>query len=77
MHYHLVIHPKNWRMGSICFIDGEAILWRSPFLKEVQDKLVSFQNSTGLACTSQNKRMILRMKLLDSCAAGTSKPIPS
>jgi hypothetical protein len=29
-------------MGGVLFIDGKAILWRSPFPERVQEKLVSF-----------------------------------
>jgi hypothetical protein len=34
-------------MGGVWFIDGEALLWQTPFPLEVQEKLVSYKNPAG------------------------------
>jgi hypothetical protein len=39
-------------MGGVWFIDGESIVWRSPFPDVVQKKLVSFNNPTGTVTNS-------------------------
>ncbi len=39
-------------MGGVWFLNGEALLWRSPFPEQVQSRLVSQKNPTGKVTNS-------------------------